>query len=519
MLFTVLELLKNTSIKFPDKPMIFEGELEISFEEVYRLSLATACALRTSGVQPGDRVGICMAKSTEQVLSILGCLFANAIFVPILPSLKSNSIEHIIKNSGMGVVITDDFRVAEIEKFKSSVKIFQYSQRREGLYPDLSRQRVPFYESAPIFFDRISSDLAAIIYSSGSTGMPKGIMVTHRNLADGARIVSSYLDTTSDDRIAAILSFNFDYGLNQLWQSMMTGASIHLHELVFPNDALRFIEEQKITVLPLMPAIISRIFDRRFLDLHRNLNFDYVRCITSSGGRLSAEMLADILKYFPAADFYSMYGLTEAFRSTYLEPEQLKLRPTSIGKAIPDVEIIILDENGNECQPNQVGELVHRGGCITKGYWNDEVRTAERFKVLPRYPGEVVVFSGDFAYKDVDGYLFFDGRIDGMLKNNGIRISPTEIEAAFDEIGQVSEVVVFGIDNIAVGNDIVAVYTTHDLQPIEEITLIASLKRGLSSHMLPKYFIHMQSFPVTGNQGKIDRVNIRDLALKNFPFE
>jgi acyl-CoA synthetase (AMP-forming)/AMP-acid ligase II len=224
-------------------------------------------------------------------------------------------------------------------------------------------------------------------------------------------------------------------------------------------------------------------------------------------------MLSNVSKFFPEALMYSMYGLTEAFRSTYLHPSALKQRPNSIGKAIPEVEILVLNDLGKKCAPGVEGELVHRGGCIALGYWNDIVKTKERFRTHPLFPGETLVYSGDLVVKDQEGFISFIGRNDEMLKNNGVRRSATEIEMAVDSNPNISEVVVFGIDNIEVGHDIVVVYTSNDSQPLNLPTLKRFLKDSLASHMLPKYIVHQESFPSTGNQGKIDIITVRERAL------
>lgn len=453
-----------------------------------------------------------MTKSTEQIISLLGTLYANAIFVPILPSLKHDNISHIVNDSGMKVIITDDRRLSEISSFQNLVTVVIGRGDLTSNYPNLPYLSNHLGNQIPKF-SRIGVDIAAIIYSSGSTGRPKGIMVTHRNFADGARIVSQYLGITQEDKIACILSFNFDYGINQIFQSLLTGASLHLHELVMPNDCIHFLSKSDVTVVPLMPVILTRLFDSRFLDHNQTKDLLKVRCVCSSGGRISQDMLANVHNFFPSADFYSMYGLTEAFRSTYLPPKYLAQRPNSIGIAIPDVEILVLDEQGNECLPNQVGELVHRGGCITKGYWNNPAQTAERFRAHPKYPGELLVYSGDLAVKDKEGFITFVNRKDGMLKNNGIRISPTEIEEVMERELLVQSVVVFGIENIQVGHDIVACYTSTNGQLISEGILRQFLKSNLPTHMIPKYLLYFDTFPSTGNQGKIDRVAVQNQAL------
>jgi acyl-CoA synthetase (AMP-forming)/AMP-acid ligase II len=372
-------------------------------------------------------------------------MYANAIFVPILPGLKQPSIKHIVTDSGMHLIITDEKRKTEVENFKENVRVLNLGIDKSSDFRNTQEVLNKNGNNEPIEYKRIGTDLAAIIYSSGSTGRPKGIMVTNRNFWDGAQIVSHYLNTNERDRIAAILSFNFDYGLNQIWQSLFTGASLHLHELVMPNDCIKFIYTEGITALPLMPVIISKLFDIKMFNRNHGYDLSKVRYVCSSGGRISLDMLKNIKSEFQKANFYSMYGLTEAFRSTYLSPEQIEQRPNSIGMAIPDVEILILDEDGLECKVGSIGELVHRGGCIARGYWNDPEKTAERFRTHPKYPGEILVYSGDLVTKDVDGYITFVARKDGMLKNNGIRISPTEIEEVFEMHDDVSAAIVFGI--------------------------------------------------------------------------
>jgi len=516
MLFTVLEDLKNSASIRGDKTVVVDVDTKLTFAQLHSRARSTAQALVDLGINPGDRVGVCMSKSADQIVSILSVLYANGIFVPILPTLKYENIAYIIKDSSMSAIITDEKRIGEVEPHSKTVLILIGGGKNKNNYPNLAY--ISHYltgEKLPPF-NRISTDEASIIYSSGSTGMPKGIMVTHRNLYDGARIVASYLGTNEQEKIAAVLSFNFDYGLNQIWQAFYTGCSIHLHELVLPNDCIRFLATQKITVLPLMPAIITRLFDARFFDSNHQYDLSSIRYVCSSGGRVSNDMLENIQKTFPSSKFYSMYGLTEAFRSTFLHPNQLLKRPGSIGKAIPDVEIIVLDEQNNECPAGTPGELVHRGGCISKGYWNDNEKTAERFRIHPNYPGEILVYSGDLVVKDEEGFITFISRKDEMLKHNGIRISPTEIENIAENHTDVATAIVFGIENIDVGQDIVLVFTTKKSKLLSEPLFRQYLKKNLPNHMQPRYIVQQKTFPTTGNQGKIDRQKIKEKTLTAF---
>jgi len=511
--FSVLSDLEKSAKTLADKVAVISEDSSLTFSDIRDKAKAFASIFIDQGIRPGDRIGICMRKSPEQIVAILGVLYSNAVFVPILPTLKRQNISHISKNSGMVAVITDSKRLSEVDFLQDTIKIFVGEGSISEKYPNLNNMsRFVETDNLPPF-TRLGIDLAAIIYSSGSTGMPKGIMISHRNLYDGARIASAYLDTRENDRVACIISFNFDYGLNQIWQSFFKGCSLFLHDFIMPNDCLNFLKKYQITVVPLMPAIMTRLFDPRFVKIDDNHNYSSVRYLCSSGGRISNSMISNINIFFPSALMYSMYGLTEAFRSTYLHPNDLQNRPSSIGKAIPDVEILILDDEGRECKAGETGELVHRGGCIALGYWNDPKKTKERFRTHPLYPNEILVYSGDLVVKDQEGFISFVSRKDEMLKNNGIRISATEIEAIVDSHPNISSVVVFGIDNIEVGHDIVAVYTTYDTEPLNYQKFKRFLRESLASHMIPKFLVHQEIFPFTGNEGKIDRLTVRKSAL------
>ncbi|ORT57380.1 hypothetical protein BKD26_24275 [Streptomyces sp. CB03238] len=500
---TVEALVDFAAEEFGSRPALEDAEQSLTFRELRDAAAATAAALGRAGVRRGDRVGVCMAKSADQAIAILGILLADAIVVPVLPKLKREGVAHIVRDAGMRLVITDEVRAREVTEAVPDVPLL-YGQEAD-VDPALILPRLRAEESGRAAGASIGSDVAAIIYSSGSTGRPKGIMVTHRNITDGARITAAYLGTRTDDRIGSLLSLNFDYGLNQLWQALLTGACLCLHELVFPADAFRFLRERRITVLPVMPVIITRLFDPRLLRRRPSYDLSSVRYVSTSGGAVSQRMLDELAQTFPAARVFLMYGLTEAFRSTYLDPEQLAKRPNSIGRAIPDVEILVLDEELREVGPGERGELVHRGGCVSKGYWNAPEETAARFRTLPRYPGERVVFSGDIVTKDEEGYLYFVGRRDAMIKTSGFRVSPTEVEeiaARYPGIGACAAV---GVRNIEIGEDIALFYSSSDTEPVDETEFRGFLKDSLPSHMVPRHLWQRDTLPSTGNDGKIDR--------------
>ncbi|GAA2037870.1 acyl-CoA ligase (AMP-forming), exosortase A system-associated [Catenulispora yoronensis] len=512
-------LVHEAARRFGAKAAVGDGRTTVSFAELRELALREAAGFRARGVRRGDRVGICMAKSVEQAVAILGTLLADGIVVPILPGLKRDNIEHIVRDSGMRLAVADPSRSGELREAAPELTTVLRGLgpgaddatgpgAADATEPGADVGTGPFTEPPQ---QAIGADLAAIIYSSGSTGRPKGIMVTHRNLCDGARIVADYLGTGPDDRIGCVLSLNFDYGLNQLWQTLLTGATLCLHELVFPASLFRFLAEERITVLPVMPVIITRMFDPRLLRRRPDLDLSAVRYVCTSGGAVSQHMIDEIAATFPNARLYLMYGLTEAFRSTYLEPEQLAARPGSIGRAIPDVELLVLDDDGRPVAPGERGELVHRGGCVAKGYWNAPEQTAERFRTLPQHPGETVVFSGDIVTADEDGYLYFIGRRDAMIKTSGFRVSPTEVEEIAIRFPHIEQCVAVGVPNIEIGADIALVYTA--LHPIDETAFTTFLRDTLPRHMVPRHLLAQSTLPATGNQGKIDRASVAESVL------
>jgi amino acid adenylation domain-containing protein len=507
-LFTLSALVHGSAERFGTDTALSDGAASLSFAQLRRAALDTAAALRAHGVERGDRVGVCMAKSVDQAVAILGILLADAVLVPLPPELMPDNYAHVVSDSGMRLAITDDARAPDLRRAAPELPLLFGSTApaapagSAGLAVRLADLRAQI-SGESLAHQAISEDLAAIIYSSGSTGRPKGVMVTHRNLWDGAHITARYLGTARHDRIGSVLSLNFDYGLNQLWQSLLTGARLCLHDLVFPKSLFSFLAEDGITVVPVMPAIISRMFDPRLLRGRPELDLRGVRTVCSSGGAVSPTMIDDLTSVFPRANIFLMYGLTEAFRSTFLDPKQLALRPGSIGKAIPEVEILVLDENLRETAPGEQGELVHRGGCVAKGYWNAPAETAMRFRTLPQYPGETVVFSGDLVTRDTEGYLYFVGRRDCMIKTSGFRVSPTEVEQIAVRFAGIQACVAVGVPNIEIGADIALAYTTTCV--VDESQFLRFLSEQLPRYMVPRFLFGEPSFPLTGNQGKIDR--------------
>ncbi|NJN00958.1 MAG: AMP-binding protein [Aquincola sp.] len=508
---SIPRFLLATAERLPDKIAIVSRERSITFGELLRESLTTAECLREIGIAAGDRVGICMEKTVDQAVALLGVLFANGVVVPILPRLKGPNIDHIVDNSGMVAMITDTDRLDEVAAFASKIRLITGHGEVSRDWPNLPYMR-RFMQPARLF-DRIGNDNAAIIYSSGSTGRPKGILIAQRNLAEGADIVAEYLGTNESDRIGSMLSFNFDYGMSQLWQTVRLGCTLVLHDLALPQDLFAMLAKERITALPVMPVFITKMFDRRLKVDASRFDFSPLRYICSTGGRLSADMIVDLRGAFPQARIFSM-SASRAFRSTYLPPEQLDAHPTSVGRAIPDCQVMVLDDAGDECAPGIVGELVHRGATVTKGYWNDPENTAKVFRTHPRFPGETLVFSGDKVFRDDNGFLYFVARADDMIKTKGFRVSPTEVEMEIVRHPEIVDAVAFAVPNIAVGEDVGCAYTTVSGKALAEPVLKQFLKQALPNHMVPAVLLHFDAFPILGNAGKLDRKSVKQVALE-----
>jgi acyl-CoA ligase (AMP-forming) (exosortase A-associated) len=352
--------------------------------------------------------------------------------------------------------------------------------------------------------------MAAILYTSGSTGSPKGVVLSHRNLIAGAESVSSYLHNTRHDVILAALPLSFDAGFSQVTTAFNVGAHVILTNYLLPADVVRLCTRHGVTGLTCVPPLWIQLASERWPPAATAS----LRYFANTGGRLPKPALKRLREIFPKALPYLMYGLTEAFRSTYLDPAEVDQRPDSIGKAIPNAEILVLRPDGTECDRGEEGELVHRGALVAMGYWNDPGRTAERFRPLPtaglawRTP-ETVVYSGDTVVTDDEGFLYFVGRRDEMIKTSGYRVSPTEVEESAFGTGLVRDAVAIGVDDDALGQRIVLIASAAGPQPLDKDALLIAMKRQLPRYMVPASIIARDTLPRSPN-GKYDRAGLRN---------
>ena len=500
----VQHFLDQSCEKFPDKLAIKHGSEGIRFKDLYDKSGALGYGLQELGLARGQRVGILLDKSIAQVLSILGTLYAGLIFVTINPILKEKQIRHILRDCDIRLLIAADRYGDELKNMIRNTgveKIIRQKDLAEMIRA--SDGKVPIHSGS-------SEDIASIIYTSGSTGLPKGIVISHRNLVEGATIVSRYLQITAQERILGLMPFNFDYGLNQLITTLYKGCTIVLFQFFMPNSLLQILTDEKITGLPAIPTIWSAVFNPQKCKIDPDQQFPDLRYISNTGGRLPVPTVKQIRRLFPETRLFLMYGLTEAFRSTYLDPVEVDRRPDSIGKAIPDVRVEVINENGNICKAGEVGELIHSGACITGGYWNNPELTARVFRPNPlrsekSRSADRVVYSGDLVKKDSEGFLYYVGRKDAMIKKHGYRVSPTEIEELLLGHPDVFEAVACGVEGAEAENEILVLVTAKPDMDIRG--LLNFCRRNAPEYMVPDRILVKDDFPRT-ETGKIDRSGV-----------
>ena len=488
---SIRNLVEIASKVTPNKIALIDNNSQITYQEVYESVNKIANYINSLELPKGARIGIYSNKNIQKVISILAVLSTDYILVPITKLLKAEQVEYIINDCNIECMITDmkKLKVLKETNFNKTIITIELCEKDIVSFEEIYK----CYKSD--FISNIKGHSNAIItYSFSSSGFPKGVVISHRNLIDGARVVVNYLDINGEDVISGLLSFSFDYGLNQIFASFYARATFAIYTFLTSNDFFYNIEKNKVSIIATMPIHLTQIFDDELYKLPDPKHLENVRVITSSGGTVTLKMIEKIEKYFTKSKFYSMSGHTEAFRSAYLEPSQLKIRPNSIGKAIPDVELYVINKAGQECKAREVGELIHRGAGIYKGFWNSQQDTDNSFKSIQilkdvinlenGLTDEIVVATGDFVYKDEEDYIFFVSREDNMIKTSGYRINPLEIEkVVYDNIPEIKECRVFGKKNDKIEEEIVLIYSGTKELPKNEI--IFELKKHLPIYMIP----------------------------------
>ena len=441
--------------------------------------------------EKGARVATWAAKGELTCLMPLAAARAGLVHVPINPLLKRAQAVHILSDSGAVMLIGTKARLASLEEGDFAGILLEEQEALDAAY-------IAALDHGPSKAD--PDDLTAILYTSGSTGRPKGVMLSHANLWLGAVSVAHYLKMARDDVTLAVLPLSFDYGQNQLLSTWHAGGSVVPLDFLFPRDVAKACAKHGVTTLAAVPPLWVQLTEIEWGDASASL-----RRLTNSGGALTTDLVRDLRGIFPKADLYPMYGLTEAFRSTYLDPSLVDKHPTSMGKAIPFAEILIIDDDGNVAGPDEEGELVHCGPLVAQGYWQDPVRTGERFKPAPAQSdyGGTAVWSGDRVMRAENGLLYFVGRRDAMIKSAGNRISPQEIEEVAIASDLVAEAVALGIPDERLGHAVHLVVRGVDDEE-ERALLPKRLKAELPNFMQPQEIHWRDAMPLNPN-GKIDR--------------
>ena len=512
------ELLRTTAARHPDAEALGHRHAAMTYGALWNEVERAAAALSAWGLKRGERLGIYLDKRPEFVIAMFGAAAAGCVFVPINPVLKPRQVGYILRDCNVRLLITSAQRAADLAgetaQCPDLASIAVVDAGAEAA-PPAGCERLPWSEllgggrSGPTS-RVIDLDMAAILYTSGSTGNPKGVVLSHRNMVAGARSVSHYLENMIDDRILSVLPLSFDAGLSQITTAFAVGAKVVLLNYLLARDVVRACAEEQITGITGVPPLWIQLAEQEWPEAASRS----IRYFANTGGHMPRATLDRLRAALPKAKPYLMYGLTEAFRSTYLEPSEVDRRPDSIGKAIPNAEILVVRPNGTPCDAGEPGELVHRGALVSMGYWNDPERTAERFRPLPdRASGlclpEMAVWSGDVVRRDEDGFLYFVGRRDEMIKTSGYRVSPTEVEEVIYSTGLIGAAAAFGAPHPRLGQAIIVVATPPASRALDVEALMTECRRQMPQYMVPSLIIEKPMLP-SGPNGKIDRKKLAE---------
>ena len=514
----LLSLLRRAASLRGAGPFLCVGPETVSAAELLRRVEATACGLLARGFARGDRLAVHLHRCVDEVVSLLAAAAAGGIAVPIHPKLKDAQVAHVLEDASPWAVVTSPVKGALLqdqERVLAGRRTFVV-----GVDPsDHGARHEPFEALAQAGAARAgelrapeSADPAILLYTSGSTGLSKGVVQSHQNLARGARIVAGYLGMTADDHVLALLPFSFDYGLNQLLASLHVGCRVTAADFLGLGELATLLRTVRPTGLAGVPSLWHECARGLASGALHPADGASLRYVTNSGGRLALDDLRAIRKAWPHAQVFAMYGLTEAFRSAFLDPNRIDERPDSFGRALPGVELLLVDQaTGAVLEGPGTGELVHAGELVALGYWNRPDATAQRFRPDPRGTGKTVVYSGDLVRRDEEGLLYFVARNDRMLKVQGHRISPDEVAAALSGCVGVGECAVLGVDGGAAGHRIVVVVGGDPTDQELPQRVLRQCRARLPAYMVPAEVRVLRELPHTQN-GKIDMPRLqRDL--------
>lgn len=513
------EALLISAGNFPSKTAIIVKSKEYTYFELKESAEKLANYLAISGVKKGDRVAIYMNNSWHNVVSIYGITLAGAVFLVINPQTKADKLSYILNDSGAKALISESGLNHELttalKDSNAVLNLIIAGENQDIQTPEKIKfsgfEEIQISPKLDVVLPAIiPNDLAALIYTSGSTGFPKGVMMTHQSMVFTSWSLIEYLRLTEKDRMILLSPLAFDYGLYQLLMAVTIGGSLIVEQsFIFQSTIYKQIEKYKPTVFPGVPTIYAMLIAA---NKKSNLKFDCIEKVTNTAAALPAEFIPDLKKIFPNALIFKMYGLTECKRVCYLEPELVDLKPASVGKAIPGTEVFLLSPEGKPVAANEKGILHIRGPHVMLGYWHKEALSEEMLK--PGFlPGERILCSNDWFKMDEEGFLYFLGRNDDIIKTRGEKVSPVEIENIIYKIEGVKEVAVIGIPDEIMGESIVAFVTNYPNSDLVEKDIQKECASKLENFMVPQKIYFLDEMPKSTN-GKIDKKILKSTVVK-----
>jgi amino acid adenylation domain-containing protein len=493
------DFLEHSARRLPDKVALVCQTQRFTYAQIDRRANALAHTLVERGVGRGDRVIVFGDNTVDTVVAFWAVLKANAVVSIVNPLTKGDKLEYYLTDCRATVLITDEHLRGVWQEPASRSKWLKATIVGPN-DPVLKAER-----DTPPARRGIDIDLAAIIYTSGSTGDPKGVMLTHRNMLTAGTSISTYLRNVQDDIILGVLPLAFDYGLYQLIMAFRMGARLVLERsFTFPAQVLKVMVEEGVTGFPGVPTIFAVLAELKNL---KDYDFSKIQYVTNTAAALPVKHITMLRDLFPTARIYSMYGLTECKRCTYLPPEDIDRKPTSVGIAIPNTELWLVDEDGQRVGPNQVGQLVIRGATVMRGYWEKPEATAKKLKAGP-LPGELVLHTGDYCRLDDEGYLYFVGRMDDIIKSRGEKVAPKEVESVLYNIKGVRDAAVIGVPDDILGQAVKAFVVLEQGVTFTEKEIQRECQARLENFMVPKYVEIVDDLPKT-TTGKIKKTDLR----------
>ncbi len=508
----VNHFLEQSALRLPDKVALIHQGQRLSYGEINAMAQRVAHALRKHGVERGDRIAVFMDNSIEAVVSLFGILKVGGVFMMINHTTKAEKLEYILNNSKAKGIMTQGSRTPVVTSARCpSLQFTIATEPHDGALSAISYSQIITREAfvSPLPSSCIDLDLASIIYTSGSTGNPKGVMLSHLNMVSAAHSITTYLENKEDDIIINVLPLTFDYGLYQILMGFRVGATVVLEKsFTYPAQVLKTMTAERVTGFPGVPTIFAMLLQMKDLSKY---DLTSLRYITNTAAALPVSHIRKLRELFPQVRLYSMYGLTECKRVSYLPPAEIEKRPTSVGKGMPNEEIYIVNEAGLRVGPGEVGELVVRGSNVMLGYWEMPEATAKCLK-QGAYPGERLLYTGDLFRMDDEGFFYFVARKDDIIKCKGEKVSPKEVENVLYSLDGIVEAAVIGVPDEIFGQAVKAFVSLEKESSLTPKDILKYCSEHLENYMIPKYIEIMDSLPKTPT-GKISKKTLTTAAV------